>query len=158
MFDTQHQIRQYSIVAAQPKDVIEELFRRGTAGDESAIDELVAEDMVNHAAGPARQGREGWKQIIDNIRTDLGSDFSVENHHLVGEGDLVAHHMTIHGHHYASTMPLLGGVEATGAAVTWTYIHIWRVANGRVVEHWACRDDVGLLRQVGAWPPPSAGS
>jgi hypothetical protein len=24
-----------------------------------------------------------------------------------------------------------------------------------VVEHWACRDDVGLLRQVGAWPSPS---
>jgi predicted ester cyclase len=149
---------QYAVVAIEPKDVIEELFRRGTAGDESVIDELIAEDMVNHAAGPARQGREGWKQIIATIRTDLGSDFSVENHHLIAEGDLVAHHMTIYGHHQASTMPLLAGVEATGADVTWTYVHIWRVASGRVVEHWACRDDVGLLRQVAAWPPPPTGS
>jgi hypothetical protein len=98
--DTELHSGQYSIVTTKPKDVIEELFRRGTAGDESAaIDELVAEDMVNHTAGPARQGREGWKQIIENIRTDLGNDFSIENHHLIGEGDLVAHHMTIRGHH-----------------------------------------------------------
>ena len=140
-------------MATSPKDVIEELFRRGTAGDDSVIDELMAEDMVNHAAGRARHGRAGWKEIIENIRTDLGSDFSVENHQLIGEGGLVAHHMTIHGRHQASTMPLLQATEATGGPVTWTYIHIWRVANGRVVEHWACRDDVGLLRQVGAWPP-----
>jgi lactoylglutathione lyase len=137
-------------MAAEPKEVIEELFRRGMAGDETVIDELMAEDMVNHAAGPARQGREGWKQIITTIRTDLGSDFSVEHHRLIAEGDLVAHHMTIHGHHQASTMPLLSGAEVTGTDVTWTYIHIWRVVGGRVVEHWACRDDVGLLRQVGA--------
>jgi lactoylglutathione lyase len=145
---------QYAVVTIEPKAVIEELFRRGTAGEESVIDELIAEDMVNHAAGPARQGREGWKQIIATIRTDLGGDFSVVNHHLIADGDLVAHHMTIHGHHQASTMPLLAGVEATGADVAWTYIHIWRVVDGRVVEHWACRDDVGLLRQVAAWPPP----
>jgi lactoylglutathione lyase len=142
-------------MAAEPKEVIEELFRRGMAGDETVIDELMAEDMVNHAAGPARQGREGWKQIITTIRTDLGSDFSVEHHRLIAEGDLVAHHMTIHGHHQASTMPLLAGAEVTGTDVTWTYIHIWRVVGGRVVEHWACRDDVGLLRQVGAWPSKS---
>ena len=48
-------------------------------------------------------------------------------------------------------MPLLTDVAVTGNEVTWTYIHIWRVADGRVVEHWACRDDVGLLRQVGGW-------
>ena len=54
-------------------------------------------------------------------------------------------------------MPLLAGVDATGTDVTWTYVHIWRVVDGRVVEHWACRDDVGLLRQVGAWPPSTQG-
>ncbi len=137
-------------MSADPKGVVEELFRRQ---DRSAIDELLAEDMVNHAAGPARQGREGWKQIIGVIEDDLGEDFTVENHHLIAEGELVAHHMTLHGTHRASSMPLLAGVEPTGAAVTWTYMHVWRVVDGRIVEHWACRDDVGLLRQVGAWPP-----
>jgi hypothetical protein len=28
------------------------------------------------------------------------------------------------------------------------------VADGSIVEHWACRDDVGLLAQVGGWRRP----
>jgi len=34
------------------KDVVRELMRRLDEGDTSAIDEFMAEDMVNHAAGP----------------------------------------------------------------------------------------------------------
>src|SRR5690349_14721843 len=134
-----------------PKDVVEELFRRRGAGDDTVIDELIAEDMVNHAAGP--QGREGWKLILATIANDLGSAIRIEHHHLIEDGEFVAHHMTLHGVHQASTMPLLQGVAPSGAPVAWIYTHIWRVVDGRVVEHWACRDDVGLLRQVGAWPP-----
>ena len=136
---------------SDPKSVVEELFRRRGEGDDSVIDELVAEDMVNHAAGP--QGREGWKQILATIAVDLGDDITVEHHRFIADGEFVAHHMTMRGHHQASTMPLLAGVDATGSEVSWTYIHIWRVVDGKVVEHWACRDDVGLLRQMGAWPP-----
>jgi lactoylglutathione lyase len=135
-----------------PKEIVEELFRRLAAGDDTAVDEFVAEDMVNHAAGPQRQGRAGWKQILANIDNDLGLS-GIENHRLIAEGDLVAQHMTLTGTHQASTMPLLAGVPVTHQPVTWTYIHIWRIADGKIAEHWACRDDVGLLRQVGAWPP-----
>jgi hypothetical protein len=31
-----------------------------------------------------------------------------------------------------------------------THIHIFRVANGLLVEHWAVRDDLGLATQTGA--------
>ena len=136
-----------------PKETVQKLYsaaRRYREGDEAALDEVLAEDVINHAAGP--QGREGWKQIITLINNDLGP-LEIENHALIAEDDLVAHHMTMRGSHQASTMPLLADVPVTHRPIAWTYIHIWRVANGRVVEHWACRDDVGLLTQVGAWPP-----
>jgi lactoylglutathione lyase len=134
------------------KEALQELFRRLAEGDDSAIDEFMAEDMVNHAAGP--QGREGWRQIRSIIARDLGPT-SIVTHRMFGEGDLVAHQMTMTGTHRDSTMPLLSGLPVSGAAVSWDYIHIWRVANGQIVEHWACRDDVGLLRQIGAWPARS---
>ena len=142
-----------------PKDVIEELFRRGLAGDDGVIDELVAEDLVNHAAGGeddlrGPQGREGWKQILAMIYNDLGDEITIDHHHVIAEGEFVVDHMTIHGRHQASTMPLLAGTAITDAPAAWTYIHIWRVVDGIVVEHWAVRDDLGLLRQLGAWPPP----
>jgi lactoylglutathione lyase len=127
------------------KDVVDELFRRQHAGDDTALDDLVAVDMVNHAAGP--QGRDGLKLILGIIDDDLGP-VTVEQHHLIGDGDLVAQHLTVHGTHRASTMPLLAGVPASGRPTAWNFIHIWRVEDGMIVEHWACRDDMGLLEQL----------
>ena len=39
---------------------------------------------------------------------------------------------------------------ATGKSFTTTHIHIFRVAGDRIVEHWAERDDLGMMRQLGA--------
>ena len=109
------------------KDVVEEMFRRQQAGDDAALDDLVAADMVNHAAGP--QGRDGLKRILSTIDDDLGP-VTVEQHHLIGDGDLVAQHLTVHGTHRASTMPLLADTPVSGRPTAWTFIHIWRVATG----------------------------
>ncbi len=126
------------------KEVVHEMFRRQQADDENALD-LIAADMVNHAAGP--QGREGLRQILRTIDADLGP-VTLEQHHLLGEGDVVAQHLTLRGTHRGSTMPLLAGMTVSGRPVEWTFIHLWRVADGMIVEHWACRDDMGLVEQL----------
>jgi len=82
--------------------------------------------------------RDGW----------CAPPITVEQHHLTGEGDLVAQHLTLHGTHRESTMPLLAETTVTGRQMAWTFIHIWRVCDGLIVEHWACRDDMGLLEQL----------
>jgi predicted ester cyclase len=28
-------------------------------------------------------------------------------------------------------------------------VHVWRLADGRIVEHWAVRDDLDLMMQLG---------
>ncbi len=127
------------------RDVIEEMFRRQRADDDTVLDDLVASDMVNHAAGP--QGRDGLRTILHTIEVDLGPT-ELEQHHLIAEGDLVVQHVTLHGTHRSSTMPLLADAPVAGRSAAWTFIHIWRVADGMVVEHWACRDDMGLLEQL----------
>jgi len=71
---------------------------------------------------------------------------AVRHRHV--EGDLVAQHVTLHGTHRASTMPLLADVPVSNRPVSWAFIHLWRVADGQAVEHWACRDDMGLVEQV----------
>jgi lactoylglutathione lyase len=128
------------------REAVAELFRRqqGTAED-MVLDDLVAIDLVNHAAG--LQGREGLRTILQTVEFDLGPT-ELEQHHLIGDGDLVVQHVTVHGTHRASSMPLLTDTPVTGRPAAWTFIHIWRVADGMLVEHWACRDDMGLLEQV----------
>ena len=116
--------------------------------DEAAFD-LVAEDLIQHAAGP--QGRAGLRQTLAILDHDLDHPRATV-HRVVAQDDLVVVHLTLHGRHVDSTMPLLAGVPPTGGEVAWDFIHIWRVADGLIAEHWACRDDVGLLAQVGGWP------
>jgi predicted ester cyclase len=131
----------------QPLEVVRDFIDRTSRGDTDVLDDLVAADMVNHAAGP--QGREGLRMILANVEHDLGP-VSGTTHHLFGDGDLVTQHATLHGTHRASTMPLLTDVPASGTAVDWEFIHIWRVLDGQIVEHWATRDDMGLLVQLRA--------
>jgi lactoylglutathione lyase len=117
--------------------------------DESAFD-LIAEDLIQHAAGP--QGRQGLQQTLATLEHDLDRPTTVV-HRVVAQDDLVVVQLTLHGRHVASSMPLLTGLAPTGQPIAWDFIHIWRVADGLIAEHWACRDDVGLLAQVGGWPP-----
>ena len=83
----------------------------GKVADDTVLDDLVATDMVNHAAGP--QGRDGLKTILRTIEVDLGPT-ELEQHHLIGAGGLVVQHVTLHGTHRASTMPLLADAPVTG--------------------------------------------
>ena len=129
--------------------MVRHVFDRLQAGDDTVLDELVAEDFVNHAAPP--QGRAGWRQTIAQVEHDLPRTGG-EIHHLFGDDVHVCLHLSIHGVHAASTMPLLASVPVTGRTVTWRFVHIFRVEDGRIVEHWAARDDVDLLRQVDGWP------
>jgi predicted ester cyclase len=36
-----------------------------------------------------------------------------------------------------------------------TGVHVMRIADGRIVEHWGSNDDLGLMRQLGAIPDPA---
>ncbi len=125
-------------------------FHRPAALRDGSAFGLVAEDLVQHAAGP--QGREGLRRTLATLDHDLDHP-TARIHRVVAQDDLVVVHLTMEGRHVASTMPLLADLPPTGSAIAWDFIHIWRVADGSIVEHWACRDDVGLLAQVGGWPP-----
>jgi lactoylglutathione lyase len=132
-------------VTRSAREAVEELLRRQQAGGPLDLADLVAADMMNHAAGP--QGRDGLLSILRTIDKDLGP-LTYEQHHLLADGDLVAQHLTVHGTHRSSTMPLLADMAVSGRPVAWDSIHIWRVSDGVIVEHWACRDDMGLRDQL----------
>jgi predicted ester cyclase len=69
-------------------------------------------------------------------------------HQEVAEGDLVVQQVTMSGRHSGPMM----GRPPTGAEFAVRHVYIWRVADGRLAEHWGSRDDVGLLTQLGLFP------
>jgi predicted ester cyclase len=44
---------------------------------------------------------------------------------------------------------LLVGRKPTGKPFAVRHIYIWRIADGKIIEHWGSRDDLGLLGQLG---------
>jgi predicted ester cyclase len=69
--------------------------------------------------------------------------FDVEDE--IAEGDKVVQRVTMSGRH---TGPLMGR-EPSGRPFAVRHVYIWRIADGKIVEHWGSRDDLGLLAQVG---------
>ena len=46
------------------------------------------------------------------------------------------------------------GIPPTGKAATITGMNTWHLANGKAIEGWVNRDDLGLLQQLGIIPTP----
>lgn len=127
--------------------IIEEALNRG---DFAVAYELIAPDFVDHAAPPGmQQGPGGFRAAVAAFRNAF-PDLHVTIEEHIAEGDRVARRMTLRGTHHGD----LFDIPPTGKAMTITGIHIVRLADGKIAEHWGCNDDVGLLQQIGVIPAP----
>ncbi len=50
------------------------------------------------------------------------------------------------------------GMPASGRSAAWDEVHIGRFANGKLAEHWAVVDQLGMLHQLGFAPTPGSPS
>ncbi len=114
-------------------------------GDLSVVDELVAPDIANHTALPGSPpGRESVKTTIRWIHSTF-SDVRYEPQDIFSTGDRVALRSLMSGTHTGEFM----GHPGTGKRFTSQQIHIFRMQDGKIAEHWASRDDVGTAQQLG---------
>jgi predicted ester cyclase len=132
---------------AQFRRAYEELLNQGNLG---IADELVAPDFINHEAPPGRnRGPESMRGVATMLRTAFPDlRFTIEE--LVAEGDIVAGRLTMSGTHEGPLM----GMQPTGRWVRQDHMHFVRFRDGKAVEHWGVRDDVGMMQQMGVMPEP----
>jgi steroid delta-isomerase-like uncharacterized protein len=131
---------------------VEEIWNNG---DLSVIDEIVAEDYVDHdpAAPGAPTDREGISAGVTEFRTAF-PDGQHTIDAMMAEGDRVVVSVTFTGTHRGE----LHGAPATGNQVTWRGIFIYRIQNGKIVERWGALDTLSFMIQIGAVPPPGEGA
>jgi predicted ester cyclase len=48
-------------------------------------------------------------------------------------------------------------IPPTGKPIAVVAANIFRIVNGKAVEHWAISDDLGLMPQIGVIPAPGQG-
>ena len=127
-----------------------EAFNQGKL---EVIDEVIADNHIDHAVLPPGlpPGKEGLKLLAKGLRSAF-PDLKITIDLQVAEGDLVVAHATTTG----TMKGEFAGMPPSGKTATWAGIHIGRIKDGKIVEHWAVEDQLSMLQQLGFMPTPEA--
>ena len=118
-------------------------------GDMSVVDDCLAAEYVDHALPPGMPAnRDGFKMFLQAFRAAF-PDFTYTIEDEMGEGDKVAHRLTGRG----TLKGDFQGMKANGKTAQWQEMHIGRFnGSGKLVEHWATFDMLGMMTQLGYGP------
>jgi steroid delta-isomerase-like uncharacterized protein len=130
---------------------IEEVWN---AGNLDAIDELIAEDHVDHdpVRAGAPGGTAGAREFVATYR-EAFPDAHIAIDDMLADGDKVVVRWRATGTHQGELM----GIPASGKSIEITGIGIDRIAGGKIAESWSNWDTIGMMGQIGAMPA-SAGA
>jgi predicted ester cyclase len=155
MIDHPSPERRPAVPTEQNKAIVRRLYEEAwSRGNLDVADELLAPDyqgIARDTRGPA-----GFKRNVGGRRVTW-PDLQVTIEEQIAEGDLVVSRLTFRG---TQRGPLTGAgmadIAPTGKATMVSGIHIHRIVDGKIVEHWGLVDSLGLLQQLGALPAPGS--
>ena len=133
-------------MTSENKALVRRFYEEIDKGNLAAMDELVAEDYIDHSPPPfpgLALGREGLKQSFKLFLDATPGFHKIEDQ--IAEGDKVVTRLTAHGTHEGD----LPGAPRTGNKLEMTAIVIHRIAGGKLAEKWSNKDVLGFLQQIG---------
>ncbi len=114
------------------------------------IDELYAPDYRDRTVQPGMAPtREGFKQFVTSLRTAF-PDLHYTIDDSIESGDRFVTRLTASG----TMRGEFAGMPATNKHASWTEIHIVRVTDEHIVEHWGLVQELGMLVQLGVIAAP----
>jgi predicted ester cyclase len=131
------------------KAIVRRFYEEIDKGSIAILDELVAEDYLDHNPPPFPSQSSGRERLKEEFK--LFWDATPGYHHIedqIAEGDKVVTRLTSYGKHQGD----LPGAPRTGNDMRMTSITIHRIANGKLVEKWSEKDVISLLKQIGVMP------
>lgn len=129
----------------QNKDIVLQFYGAFDSRNISQALALLAPNFVAHMAGiPAPLDSEGFKQFGMAFYLAFTNGQHTFDQVLV-EGDTVVTCGTFTATHLGEFQ----GLPSTGKQMKLSIMHIDRVENGKIVEHWGQGDALGLMQQLG---------
>ena len=119
--------------------------------DADAAASFYTEDASNHLR---TVGRAGMKAVFETLYR-VFPDFHYQIEDSTAEGDRVVCKVTMTGTHRGQPAVreafsgMLNDVAPTGKAVRVLQFHSFRIRDGKIAEHAAVRDDMGMVLQLG---------
>jgi len=113
-------------------------------GDLSVIDEIVADDFIEHQNPVQGVGPDVVKQIVRGLHQSL-SEMRYHIEAVAADGDTVWLRSRVTAR---NTRPFMGW-PATGREIEIDVFDVIRFSAGKAIEHWGVADRLGLLEQLG---------
>lgn len=131
------------------RQVIREHYEKLARGDWRGAAETFATDARNF-------GREGGREMILRILEDVYTtlpDWRFEAVDIVAAADVVVRSSVSGTHRGVGKLRVNGGmlvgVPPTGKSFTVPHMHWYVMRDGVIIDHFATRDDLGMMQQLG---------
>ena len=130
-----------------------EIVRRSiealNTGDVTKASEFIHSNYFNHEsqASPERAKLRGPEEFIDTVKKLRGafSDLHYEEQETIASNDKVVLIIIVTGKHTGDFF----GIPPKGNNFSYRAAHISKIADGKIIEHKAIRDDLKFMMQLG---------
>ncbi len=130
------------------KSLVRRFYAEVSAGNFDVIDEVVADDMIEHEEFPGIEpGKPGVRQFFTLFRGAF-PDMRMDAHEIIVDGDLLCVRGSMSGTHEGEFM----GLPPTGRRFEVDGFDMLRVRDGQFAEHWGLFDSLTMMQQLGAIP------
>lgn len=124
--------------------LIRRYFESWNANDVDALDDMIAENAIDHMAYDGQQsGREGYRDFYRTWHSAFPG-FQSEIEDMIAEGNRVATRWTFRGRH----LGIYNGIAPTGREVSFVAVSIQLIENGMIAEEWYIADTLHFMRQL----------
>lgn len=132
------------------KTIVRRYFDMFNSGDLSQLADIVSQDYGDKLDGQS-SGIEVIRSYLEGLKSSF-PDFTWTIEQIIGEGDRVAVMNRVSGTH----MNDFGEVKASGNRVDFAAFQFYRIADGKLAEHWEVADFAKFQEQLTANPAASA--
>src|SRR3954454_5474993 len=142
------------VTASPPGEALKAVVRRNTEqvqgqGDFALVDELFADDFVDHTPQPGTTPDKAGVRVLYKRLRDAFPDFRPEIHWQTVDNDIVTTFKTYHGTQLGDFL----GIAPTGKAIQFETVDAMRVRDGKITDHWGVANLYSALQQLGQLPP-----
>jgi predicted ester cyclase len=123
------------------------MFRAFETGDCGDLAEFIADDYLNHeSVDDGRSSLRGPEEVRDTIKwlRNSFSDLTFEEQEIIEQNDRLVAFVTMRGKQVGPFFD----IAPKGKSFAQRQVHFFRCQGGKVLEHRALRDDLGLRLQL----------
>lgn len=112
--------------------------------------EFFTEDCIIHRpeASGVIKGLAAFRRHFERA-LDVYSSIKTTLHDIIAEGDRVVCRMSHRATNRGAWTSRVGTHQVAGKSATWGVIAIFRFKDGKMAEEWVCRDELGMLLELG---------